>query len=281
MNEEAAVEALDLEPTEPDNQDVEETELNEDVEGVEAVEEVPEGEHVEGYISKEAWIAQGKDPDNWRSPEVYEERGKWIGRVEALETSLNKNRQDTDLQISNLNQLHRIQLAQTVNELESKRDAAIEDADPVVAKQIQTQLDQIKPVQQAVQYAPPEQPIKDPAVAAWELKNPWVLNPADRKTPYVQQQFLAYQKQGYSMDQALAAVDKDLSREFPQVNLNRQAPPAAEARSKPGGKRNAGPKTPAWDDLTRDERNYYDAMPDAWGTKADYLKAVANSRKAV
>lgn len=233
-----------------------------------------------GHISKEDWEAQGKDPKDWRSPELFEERGKWIKENQNLKQQIAQGQSETDSQIRNLNQLHQIQLQNTISDLETKRNAAIDEADTTTANEIQGQIDQTKIAQQAAQVQQQQQtPAEDPAIAAWRSNNAWVTNPADPKTPYAQQQFIAYVNHGFSTAQALVATDRDISNAFPQVNHNRSSASVAESGSKPGGKRSAPAQSVAWDQCSRQEQAYYESMPEAWGSQKDFLKAVANNRK--
>ena len=129
----------------------------------------------DNHISKEDWIAKGNDPDKWRSPEVFEERGQLIQQVEALKhqsaldrQNMDAQRQDTDIQIRNLNQLHNATLQQTIADLESRRTAAVEDADAQAVDAIQKQIDHAKIAQVVTQPAQPQVPNKEPAQVEWE-----------------------------------------------------------------------------------------------------------------
>ena len=44
-------------------------------------ERIEEGEHVEipkGFITKEEWVAKGRDEEDWRDPEEWKKRGDEI-----------------------------------------------------------------------------------------------------------------------------------------------------------------------------------------------------------
>lgn len=230
-----------------------------------------------GHMSKEAWVEQGKDPEEWRSPEVFAERGKWINETKNLKTQIDSLKTDFSGQIQSLNQLHQIQMAQKILDLEAQRDSAIGEADTEQANVYQAQIDQTRKVQNAT-VTPAQQPGKDPAISTWEESNPWVMNPDDPKTVYANNRFANYQQQGLTPDAALKLVDSDISKAFPNVNPNRNGAAMAEGSRGPGGKRAAGPNL-SMTDLTREEQNIYRAMPNAWKSEADFLKAVSNDRK--
>lgn len=234
-----------------------------------------------GHMSKEDWEASGKDPGDWRSPEVFEERGKWLNQVKDLKDQAYKSKQDTDVQIRNLNQLHSLQLKNTIAELESKRNSAIDEADTAQANILQSQIDHHRQAQQYVeiQAQQPQQAEKSPEVADWEQRNAWINNPNDPKTPFAQQRFTMYQNQGMAPEQALQMVENDVNNSFPNVNPNRNNPAQAEGAAGPRGKRSSGGAV-TMDQLSNDEtalwRNGGKTM---FGSEKDFLKAVANSRK--
>ena len=95
MTDEAAVEAEGQEP-EAQEQQVEQT------------------EQPKGHMSKEAWEEQGHNPDDWRSPREFQERGELIKQVQGLKQQAAQSKQETDSQIRNLNLLHQHQQTQTI-----------------------------------------------------------------------------------------------------------------------------------------------------------------------
>ena len=232
-----------------------------------------------GHMSKEAWEESGKDPEEWRSPEVFEERGKWINRVKGLEGDMKSMQTGFDQRIQGLNQLHNHQLQNTIKDLEAKRDSAIDEADTPAAKVLQEQIDQTRVVQNATQ-APAQAPARDPAIASWEADNAWVMNPDDPKTAFANAKFNQYAQQpGMTAETALKLVDSDISKAFPDVNHNRNNASVAEGARGPGGKRSAATQSVSWEDLTHQEKVIYNSGPEAWGTKEKFLKAVADDRK--
>jgi len=242
----------------------------------------PEEDKPKGHISKAEWVEQGNNADDWRSPEVFKERGKWIGRVKELENQRVIDRQDTDSQIRNLNSLHQIQLAQTISDLEARRDNAIEEADTEGANNIQGQIDLARDAKRVADIPAPVPQVapKSPEVMEWEARNPWVNNPNDPKTPYAQQQFGLYQAQGMDQVNALAAVEADVNRAFPNINPARNSAATGETPGGPGRKRSSPGSSITMKDLTHEETAIWKQVgPDSFGSEAEFLKAVVNSRK--
>lgn len=236
-------------------------------------------EDPKGHISKEAWIEKGRDADEWRSPEVFAERGRSIKVEQGLRTELSNLKNDFAQQISGLNTLHKVQLNSKILELTAKRDAAIDEADTPAANAFQNELDQTKKASEYAETVPAQQD-KDPAIVAWESDNPWSADYKSPKTAYAQSRWNEYRvRPGITVDQALSLVDVDVAREFPVVNSRRKNAPAAEGSSGPGGKSRGSNQTPTMSDLTSEEARIWKLSGSMWKTEKDFLKSVANDRK--
>ncbi len=245
-----------------------------------------------GHISKDAWIAKGRDPDKWRSEEEFEEAGPLMRQIDRLKHDAERQRQETtrinqdhEDQIRSLNQLHTIQSKNLIKDLETRRNLAIDEADSPQAAILQDQIDETRRAQtisesRTQQPANPPQPAKSASVLAWEAQNPWIMNTADPKTPYASQQFQLYQNQGHSTEQALTMVDNDLARAFPNINHARNTTALAEG-TKSSAPTKGKSSSVTWDELTANEMITWNTIYEGEDimTKNDFLKAVANDRK--
>ena len=233
----------------------------------EAVIETPTHEDIArkgGWRPKDEWEG---DESEWRSAEVFNERGDWIKKHKAQETRIDELESSFNQRLEASNKLHKIQLETQKNELIRKRDDAIDLADRSLANGYQNELDALN-----VAPAPSSQ---EASVEAWNARNPWIYQ-AGPKSAYAQSQLNHYLQNGNSIDTALSAVDADLAREFPAVNPGRDLQPTPEGGTKPGGKRQARSLTMA--DLTSEEQSIYKNMPGTWSSEAEFLKAVSDSR---
>lgn len=79
-----------------------------------------------------------------------------------------------------------------------------------------------------------------------------------------------------SVQGALDAVERDVAREFPEVNQGRAREPASEGGSPPGKKASA--KALSMSDLTAEEAKWRTAMPGAWKNDKEFLQAVSDNR---
>lgn len=216
-----------------------------------------------GWKPLEEWDG---DPKEWRSAEVFNERGEWIQRHKAQERRINELQDDFNTRLSNVTQLHQIQLEAQKAELIRKRDEAIDLADKDAALGYQSQLEKLDqtPVQ-------PEANKGQQVLDEWNKENPWIFG-NDPKAAYAKQQFALYESQGNSVTEAIRKMEADVEGAFAKK------PPTPEGGSRPGSKRSASKLS--WGDLTSDEVKYYRSMPNAWESEAAFLQAVQDSRSA-
>lgn len=210
------------------------------------------------------------DPAEWRSAEVFNERGEWIQRHKAQQKQIDEIQSSFNTRMDNANKLHKVALESQRTELVRKRDDAIDNADREGANSFQDQIDKINA--QPVETAPVN---GQSALDAWNQSNQWILQNTP-KAGYAKQQFGLYQSQGMTPEQAISVMETDVSREFPAINPGRENHPVPEGGSLPGKKRAS--RKLGMSDLTSDELMYYRAMPGAWKTDAEYLQAVQDTR---
>lgn len=234
-----------------------------------APEEQVEHDQPKGYMDKDAWIAAGKDPDEWVSPEVFKERGIRIEETSKLRKQLSQAQQEMEARIANLNKLHRAQLEQERNKLLVERDNAIDIADKSEVRRIDQALQQNAELQSAVADTQPPKPAE---VAEWEAENPWIYDQEDPRTAPAIAAFTEAQKSGKTMAGCILAAERAASKVQAAHSTKRTAMPASDipkARQVGGGKMQLSMK-----DITPDEK----AMRTFFASDSEFLKAVADSR---
>jgi hypothetical protein len=220
-----------------------------------------------GWRPKEEWEGP---PSEWRSAEVFNERGVWIKKHRDQEKRLNDLAESFNTRLDNSNKLHKAQIEAQKAELIRKRDAAIDLADRETANQVQGEIDNL-----ATPEVAPVVNNDQTFLDNWNRENPWILQNTP-KAAYAKSQFAHYQQSGQDARTALANAERDVGREFPEINPARENHPTPEGGSKPGGKRGARALTMA--DLTNEEARIYRSMPGTWASEKDFLKAVQDSR---
>jgi hypothetical protein len=244
--------------------------LTEEVESEEETKEVEEESSSDlprGYMTKEAWVASGKDPEDWVSPEGFKLRGEHIKQTQAL-------KRDFDNQIKNLSLFHQIQLKNQREELLSKRDDAIDVADKAAVKAFDKQLKDLDDLEKLNAPEAAEANTKAPQILEWEKANPWCFDPKDPRTALANKVFKALTAAGDSYEEALNGVNDAVKAKFSSKQTNvRQI---AEGSRTAGGKRD-DTAVLTMKNLTSEERKYWETG--MFASEKDFLKAAANARK--
>jgi len=242
--------------------------------GAEIVEEVIE--HVDvvddkpaprGYMTKEAWVESGKNPEDWVSEEVYKERGERIKQTAKLQ-------KEHENQIKNLKLLHQVTLKNQREELLSKRDNYIEEADKAGVKAIDKQLAELDKLDDL---AKDDEPVKQSApaeVVEWEAANPWCNDPADARLPLAQRTYKAAISAGSDPAEALELVDIAIAKKFSSKSTKPSQ--IAESSRSSTASRNDYAEV-SMKNLTREEQKAWDSG--LFDSEKEFLKAVALDRK--
>ena len=228
-----------------------------------------EPEH-KGHMSKEAWIAAGKDPEEWRDPVEFKWRGELI-----------KQKKEHEAQIKNLNFLHEQRLSMERASLLSQRDNAIDIADKAEVKRLDAAIANVDKQQDLLtQNQVVETQAKHPLEAQWEAENQWVFDQTDPRSSIA---IAAYQdalQKGKTVAEALVIVDDYVDRKFGKVT--KQTNQIVEPSRTAGGKRESSSGM-SWSDLTpMDVKIFNEVWPksgDAAKDKRAYLKAIADEKK--
>lgn len=220
------------------------------------------------YMSQEQWVAEGRDPKDWRDPTEFIAKGVEI-----------KLRKEFNERLRNLNTLHEVQVSQLRSQLMADRDEAIDIADKDAVKRIDAQIATLNEQEQVIKQNNIQEPSKDPLEAQWEQDNPWIY---DEKDPRRNVAIAAYNSainSGKSIPEALSIVDDYIARKFakpeknhsPMVESNKGAP----AKAKDGM---------SWNDLSDSDKKIFNSTWPKTGNdandKRNFLKAMADSKRA-
>lgn len=262
-----------------DDQDAPELkEVIEDKEAAQPEQSQPSPDDIEasshGWTPEKEWKG---DPDLWMSSKRFNQRANMMGEIKSLQNRVKVSERNFNARLEGQNKLSKIQLANTISQLEGQRNEAIELADTTKANNIQKQIDTTKDASREIEAPPVADNASDAdLVKDWNSRNNWIMDRGTHKTLFARDKFDEYSSaKDMSIEQILKAIDRDVSSKFPDRNPERDTAPASEgSRSTPG--RKVSVKL-SWDQLTADEVKCY--LPDAWKTKQDFLQAVADIRK--
>lgn len=238
-------------------------------------EKIEVDEALRGFMSKEDWVASGKDADDWRSPREYKERYDLIESNKALRKTVERLKEDTDNQVRNLNTLHEIRLKNELEDLLARRDEAFDIADKaefkrldakIAANQAQTEFVKSEPVPQQVQ-----QPRE---VEEFMEDNKWARDITDPRTIYANKIINDAMNSGKTLASALRVANLAVIEKFTNP---KKEPVAMVESSRTAGKTSQASGSLSWSQLTPAEEKCY--VPGMWKSEAEFLKAVANDRK--
>jgi len=270
-------------------QDVFEDVLDEELlqEVTEEKQEEKQEEKPSRYLTKEQWEASGKNPDEWVSEDVFNERTLRIKNEQRLKRQLaDKERQiadkdrDFDNRLRNVNLLAQAQLSRQREELLARRDDAIDVANKAEVKRLDKQISDLDKEAELVADKPAA-PNKPPEVVEWEEENEWINDISDPRTPIAQKAFQEAVSSGKTIAYALRMADKAITaakQEMPEITKKKPAQMVDSPKAAVGVSNDTA--TLSWNQLKREEIDVYEELFEHAGmSKKDYLKAVADQRK--
>lgn len=252
-------------------------------EQIEQPEEVPELTPEEQRAWEQGWRPQDQfdgDPDRWKTAREYNMYGDFQQEIRSLKEEQRQKEREFEDRLSGVNKFHEAQLESKVKELKVKQREAVENADTDEFDRIQSELDDVK--SSKPNHPQPQQPAKDPMIAAWEEKNPWINN-NDQKASDAQALWNSYavSNPNATIEQALSHVDSMIERLYPNevpTNPRRAMPSSHERQPQQAPRRNNRELT--MNDLTNDERQAWESFGKMmYGDEKTYLKVVADARK--
>ena len=238
-----------------------------------------------GHMSKDDWVADGRDPNEWKSPEDWERDGKWIKELKKREAE--NNRQMIELNRYNKTQvdLLNIQLSQAQQELanlNARRDDAIDIADREAVKSLDRQIRNAENRQDIIKANLEPQQQLDKDVVAWEKANSWIFDSNDPRSVIAQSAYNRAIAEGLTPKQALREVDDEIKS---KISVSKGGQQLAEP-SRSSGKKE-GVESVSWSSLTKLDLELWNTGAfenpklTAAENKARFLKSVANSRKGI
>ncbi len=271
------------ENVELENEELESQELNQDPgnEAEEQLEDQPSEQSEDevrasgnGWTDLEAWEAKGGHRDDWVSAKKFNDTGDMIGSIRELKRLREQDKKEFDSRLNHNKTLHDAQLKVAIADLETKRDDAIDLADRDKANNIQGQIDELRTT---TTDAPLETTTNDQTTLDdWNDANDWIKDEDSPKAAYAIQRFNRHLGSGKTNAQAIAKMELEVAKQFPDKNERRENVATVEGgRSKPG--KRASVKL-SWDQLKPEELKWFSAI--SWESKDVFLQAVADERKA-
>lgn len=234
---------------------------------------------IPGYMDKEAWVAAGKDPDQWVDKKTFIKRGEeYVPFIKAankrLEEKLEKQQQTFEKFVKfQEEEKERIRIEardSALKEIRERQNQAVSDGDTDAFKKAQADEDALRKAQEV---KPQEQRQEHPDFQDWIAENKWYQEDeeagvlADYHGQQLQQTRPDLQGRAF-FDAVKSRVQKALPHKFENPNRNK----AAAVESGGGRKPRVNGKT--YSDLPADAKKacdeFVEMMPGY--TKEQYVK---------
>lgn len=246
-------------------------------------EEMPELNNEEQRAWDDGWRPEEQfegDPTRWKTAREYNIYGEHQAEVRTLKESQKSMKAEFEERLSGVNKLHKAQVDLKVKELLSEQREAVGNGDTVEFDRIQEKIDDVKSQSEPVK--PAGQADKDPTIAAWEEKNPWINAGGEKANDAIAiWNSYAQANPNGTIQDALSHVEGKISRLYPDeqpVNHRREQPSMSERPTQQAPRRHGRELT--MNDLTMDERQSWQQFgQEMFGNEKAYLKAVSDARK--
>ena len=234
------------------------------------------------HISKEDWIAQGRDAELWVPPEVFKERTQRINETSKLKQEnqrLRAEREEDNRRLTNVAFLQQQQITRLRADLESRRDDAIDVGDRTAVKAFDRQLRDLDTEESLIKAPVQQQSSIPPEVQEWNEENAWLT--ADHPLKSVANDvFIKAMNDGKTIAGALRLVDKELAKHKDEPVNRKIASRAMVDSPSRGAVSRSDSAGLRMSDCTREERDMFNEFYKPSGiSEKEFLKSVSESRK--
>ena len=265
----------------------------------EAAPEEAEANYLDGIPAEDLKFAKGWNPEfkgeEAKTLKQFIADGKMMDKIDYLNRTLKKETEESGRKLERMAKLHAVQLSVQKKELEERFKDAVNMSDLDEVRNIQKEMSELD------ELGVEEEVVEKPAdgtkfdvlpdeektlVQEWDIKNQWIyaanpehpsydpLNPDIPKSVFASSIINELANKGALPSEIISEVEKRVSEKFPE---KQKAPRHLPSRTMPGKGQERGL---TWDELTGSEKNMFENLPDAWDDKSEFLKAVAEDRKA-
>ena len=241
------------------------------------------------HLTREEWVEQGRDPEKWRSEEVFKEVTQRIKETGRLNQKLQQERlarEEDNRRLTNVAFLQQQQITRLRADLESRRDDAIDVGDRTAVKAFDKQLRDLDTEESLIKEPQKQQLNIPPEVQEWNEENEWLTADHPLK-PIANDVFAKAIEQGKTIAGALRLVDKELSKHIELDPVERAVTSAKKVASRSivdSPSRAAVSRSDSaglrMSDCTREEREMFNEFYKPSGvSEKEFLKSLAKARE--
>ena len=177
-----------------------------------------------GHLSKEEWIAQGRDPAKYKSPEEFDKTGKLIGELYTLKKKLEQQEITQRALVEYQERTAQREYEKARKELEAKLNASKEDLDVEGVAHYTTELTKLNEVEQQSQIQRANVVRQSAQEAFIERNQHWFndRNPDLKQRAIEIDSELKTQFPNASYEQLADLIEAKMIKEFPERVLGQQ-----------------------------------------------------------
>lgn len=237
-----------------------------------------------GHLSKEEWVAQGRDPNQWKSPEEFDKTGKILEQLYALRSEVKQRDREIKALVDYQERTSQREYERAKQELEARLAASKDDMDVEGVAHYTKELTRLENIEKSNQ-AQQAQQLKQEAQERFKERNqhwfndrnPDLVNRAVEIDEEIKRDINAGRIRVNSLDDIAVMIEKRLGYEYPDRVLGNRghkppvvSPSQSSVNKSVAGKSNAGRAFQGLSQEHRDTYNVYKRINPSI-TEADFI----------
>lgn len=202
-----------------------------------------------GHLSKEEWIAQGRDPNQWKSPEEFDKTGKILEQLYAMKKKVDQRDREIQALVDYQQRTSQREYEKAKQELESRLTDSKNDLDMEGVAHYTKELSRLEYMEQSNQVRNIQQSQQD-ALERFKERNQHWFNDRNpdlvKKAIEIDNEIKDLINKGIvkvnSLDEIGQMIEKRLSYEDPRVLGNRSQRPPVVSHSQSSVNKSAANK---------------------------------------
>jgi hypothetical protein len=199
---------------------------------------VEEAARATGWVSKEEWEAQGKDPSEWRTAREYQERGELFDEIHKLKDVNKKTAAAFKVLVEHHKKVRETAVAEALAKLKAEKKEALANHEIERVYALDEQIDRVRQQPLDVPHidVPEVETGPTPTFRTWHKRNDWYELSGDHEASRFADA-VGYQLKSKNPDisesDLLEQVESKVARRFPELfeNENSRRPSEVNPRS--------------------------------------------------
>jgi hypothetical protein len=198
-----------------------------------------------GWVPKEEWVAQGKNPDDWRSAKEFQERGELFEEIHKLKDANKKTAAAFKVLVEHHKKVRETALKEAIDKLKAEKREALENHEIERVYELDERIEKVS--KEGVDVPAVDLPAVEegptPVFKSWHKKNPWYeLTGEDEASRYADLVGIKYRKENPNSSELefLEHVESRVAKRFPEVFENPNSKGVSEVNPRSGPRSTSG-----------------------------------------